>query len=696
MVHILKGLDSEEIKLYHSGKEFYLMELFGLQCGNCRRPPGSSLFGGLINLDTGHGNIDTDFIAVRDFSYNDGEIYVAWTIENSLLLESRWSICEETGVLHRKDSIKNEGSDKVELYSAGARFVFSPGRYEVYSQASSWNNENQGLWQRLHHGSIRLGNEGGRTTQGGTPFMVLRDCFTQRAVAFQLIPEGNWNISATAMTGPGDSLPYAVVEAGMAEKHLSLSLAPGETFKLPELLIYNAIAEQEMGSVPSYDFNAWKLHTYYLKNIYHMKFVDAPIVYNTWFDVFEFLDVPRLRKQVQVAKKLGCEIFVIDAGWYGASEGDWSSQTGDWREKPHASFYGKMSEFADEVRAQGMGFGLWLEPERIGPSTPIRKQHPEWFILGGNGCYYPDLNNPVVYEYIYDVICGMIEKYKLAWMKIDYNFDLGIDKSGSELNNYYKAWYSILDSIMDKYPDFFLEGCASGGMRLDLNTLNHFDVHFLSDNVNPWDVLSIYQGALLRLPPGLVNKWAVMRSTGGGIVKYGLDLSQAPKGVITPEGATWDRVTSVNPDFPLKAAMNGILGISGDFSELNEEQFNKVAASIRFYKQWRGFIRSSRAFLLNKPLAKGDRSGWVGIQLQDLQGDKNLVFIYRLEDSSNKRNFYLKGLRSHERYNISLVDADYNTKIIFEGILGDDLMRNGFLAEINERNNGAIYIVDTE
>ncbi len=670
-----------------------LSHLFGLDCGRCRQPVGSSLFGGLVCLDAGDGKIDTDSLEVHECSYNGEELTVVWKLRHSLLLKSRWSFCRETGVLHRRDTLENTGECAVIIYSAGARLAFTPADYEIYSQSSSWNNENQGVWQKLHHGGLRLGCEGGRTTQGGSPFMVLKESTSGKAAVFQLIPEGNWSMSVAAMSGPGDSRPYAVVEAGMADSRLRMSLAAGETLKLPELLVYEAGNAGWPGSAPSLDFNAWKLHTYYLKNLYRMKFEEPPIVYNTWFDVFEFLDVPRLRTQMKVAKKLGCEVFVIDAGWYGYHEGDWFSQAGDWREKEHVAFYGKMEEFAEEVRAQGMGFGLWMEPERIGAGTPVRQQHPEWFLPGGSGFYYPDLANPQAYDYILGEICRLIEKYKLAWMKIDFNFDLGLDPKGWEFKQYYAAWYSILDRIRSKYPGFFLEGCASGGMRLDMNTLGRFDGHFMSDNVNPWDVLSITQGALLRLPPGLVIKWAAMRST-DSIIKYSLPLAEAPRRVIVPEGATWDRTCTADTDFTMKVAMTGIIGLTGDFSEMDERQLETIAANIRFYRQWRSFIRSSRAYLLTPPVDRGCRNGWAGIQLQGLEDDKNLLFAYRLEDSSERYNFYLQGLREDGKYRIYTTGIHCDPIELIKEQSGRQLMKDGLLTQIGGRNEGTVYIIE--
>ncbi|MCI8694976.1 MAG: hypothetical protein HFH91_20155, partial [Lachnospiraceae bacterium] len=72
----------------------------------------------------------------------------------------------------------------------------------------------------------------------------------------------------------------------------------------------------------------------------------------------------KLLRYAESARELGCEIFEVDAGWYGR-EPDWSSSVGDWREKLDGAFYGRLAEFADKIRGMGMGFGLWMEPERI-------------------------------------------------------------------------------------------------------------------------------------------------------------------------------------------------------------------------------------------------------------------------------------------------------------------------------------------
>ena len=363
------------------------------------------------------------------------------------------------------------------------------------------------------------------------------------------------------------------------------------------------------------------------------------MVYNTWFDQFEVLELPRLRRQLQAARQLGCEVFVVDAGWYGPQADDWWSQAGDWRERQSTAFRGRMKDFADEVCAAGLGFGLWMEPERFGAGVPIRQEHPEWFYPRDATFARIDLTAPEACEYVKREIARLVDTYELAWMKVDFNFELGRDQSGAELSHYYAEWYQLLEGIRAAYPRTVFEGCASGGMRCDLNTLSHFDAHFLTDTVHPIDVLRIWQGALLRLPPGGIIKWLVLRSVGRSMPTYTKSLADSPVTLATPGGALWEPSETVDLDFAAAVALPGMFGLSGDLADLPGEAIERLAEHVAFYKRWRNVIRQSLAHLLTPPCEKTDRRGWVAIQLEHRETGDHLVFVYRLDDGSGARQF---------------------------------------------------------
>jgi len=331
-----------------------------------------------------------------------------------------------------------------------------------------------------------------------------------------------------------------------------------------------------------------------------------------------------------------------------------------------------------------------MEPERLGALAPILQKHPEWFIPANNGFYYPDLQNKKACDYIFTEISKLVEKYKLAWIKIDFNFDRGTDSSCTEFSLYYEIWDRLLDKLRTKYPNVFFEGCSSGGMCLDINTLSHFDGYFLSDTVNSVDVLRIYQGALLRLSPGRLGKWVVLRSIGKTIPVYGTPADSSPDRLVTPAGATWEISITANVDFAARVCLPGMFGLSGDISGLPEETLNRLHHHINFFKKWRTFIIGSIAHLLTPPCLKENRSGWAAIQLQHPENKTNLLFVYRLDNAENKKSFRLRKLDIKKQYKV-VNDANANVKP--QLFTGDVLMNNGFAVNIANRNSAAVFII---
>jgi alpha-galactosidase len=562
--------------------------------------------------------------------------------------------------------LRNAGDRPVCVTRCLARVAFPPGRYEFYSQASRWSRENQGAWQTLRVGQVTLRHAWGRTTEEATPYLALRAEGTGQGIAFHVLPRGNWVMHA-GVVAEGGNEPHTVIEVGLADANLHRALRPGETLALPEALFQPVPCGEPHRGAPL-------LHRYALGGLFADAKPEPPVVYNTWFHEFEILDVRRLRAQLAAARDIGCEAFVVDAGWYGSGASNWWIEAGDWREKPGAAFRGRMRRFAEEVRSAGLGFGLWMEPERFGPGAPIRLHHPEWFVPVGGGSARLDLMRPDARAYLRAEIGRLVESYGLGWMKLDFNTVLDADASGAELSDYYATWYRILDDLRVSYPRTFFEGCSSGAMRGDLLSAARFDAHFLSDTVNPVDVLRISQGAWLRMPPGQIERWAVLRSAGQAVPAYGKRTEDSPATVLTPRGGSWDAAETVDLTFALLAAMPGVLGFSGDLAGFDAASRAVLRTGVAFHKRWRRFIRGAVAHLLTPPEPVERREGWIGVQLQDPRGGQSLVFVYRLGSCGAPPPMRLANLRSGTRY---VLRGGFDETTAGRPLSGADLMSNG-------------------
>jgi alpha-galactosidase len=400
-----------------------------------------------------------------------------------------------------------------------------------------------------------------------------------------------------------------------------------------------------------------------------------------------------LLQQLAAAKEIGCETFVMDAGWYGAGAGGWTGQVGDWRENPNRAFFGNMKDFADRVRAAGLDFGLWFEPENFGPDVPVVREHPDWFIPSAFRHFRIDLSQEAPRKYMRSEFSSLIEKYDLKYIKFDFNLELGVDQSGHELYDYFSHWFKFLDYLRDKYPKIFFENCSSGAMRLDLSSHFHYDSHFPSDTGNPMDVIRISQGTLLRALPGRLLHWAVMKaidSSAGGDVKMPT--------LVTPLAATWGSYESASADFVMTACSLGTLGLSGDIASLSAQDKQRIAWYIDFYKQYRCDIITASGHLLTPIRPITQRDGWIAFQLCSRQRVLSLIYVFHLtNDGQSITRLKLFELEMNSEYKISRLDPDGVFSILTSG---EELKEQGLEVSIPCAQHGyyaaAIYTVEKQ
>jgi alpha-galactosidase len=681
--HDYQSQDHLLTRFTDTGQTVKLDMLLGAPCGRLDAEYGPHRTCGLHVVDTAANRYENNRLVLEHKVFLPDQVQLSWrTKGEAIRIDSTWSFFADSGIWTRRDVLTNTGDKPITVLKCHSRVTFRPGAYELYSQQSRPCGENQGGWQRLTHGGLILQSEGGRSLQGSTPYLALREKGSHIGVALHLLPQGNWSIHVYAHSG-GATLPhFLTVELGLADERLHLLVAPGESVAMPELL---------MQSIPDGQphLAAAPLHRHVQKHLFASAKKQVPVAYNTWLDTFDRLDVDRLKRQLATAKELGCEVFTVDAGWFGGDAVNWWMQVGDWREKTKAAFGGQMKAFADHVRDTGLGFGLWMEPERIGVDAPILNERPEWFIAGDNGFFWPDLTQQAVYEYVRSEMSRLIDTYQLAWMKVDFNFDRGMDATGSEFFRYYQSWYGLLDEIRSAYPQVFLESCASGGLRLDLAMLSHCDGHFLSDNADPTQVIRINEGAMLRVPPGRITKWVVLRSAGEAPTTMAFDKPTMHH-LAAPGVACWRQWSTVNLDYMVMSAMPGIMALSGDIAGLPRDDKKQLARYVAFYKQWRQFIVGGIAHVLTEPGAGAGLEGYSALQMQSANDPRSLVFVYRLANTDAHFRLALRDLDAQRRYTAYQAMAD--TPAIL--CSGAELMHQGLSGRLSTTASAGVWVIE--
>jgi alpha-galactosidase len=192
-------------------------------------------------------------------------------------------------------------------------------------------------------------------------------------------------------------------------------------------------------------------------------------------------DLERLTRLAERAAQVGVERFVVDDGWFGSRRDD-SSGLGDWYVSREVWPQG-LRPLADRVRALGMDFGLWFEPEMVNPDSDLVRAHPDW-VLGPRARLSRrqrvlDVANPAAHAYLLERISTLVDEIGIAYIKWDHNRDLheaqGTTTGTAGVHAQTAAVYRLLDELRARHPGLEIESCSSGGARADLGVLARTD-----------------------------------------------------------------------------------------------------------------------------------------------------------------------------------------------------------------------------
>jgi alpha-galactosidase len=68
----------------------------------------------------------------------------------------------------------------------------------------------------------------------------------------------------------------------------------------------------------------------------------------------------------------------MDDGWFGERDNDTKS-LGDWQVNLK-KLPGGLERLCRKVKALGLDFGIWVEPEMVNVESKLYKEHPDWVL----------------------------------------------------------------------------------------------------------------------------------------------------------------------------------------------------------------------------------------------------------------------------------------------------------------------------
>ncbi|MBI2433034.1 MAG: alpha-galactosidase, partial [Candidatus Hydrogenedentes bacterium] len=339
---------------------------------------------------------------------------------------------------------------------------------------------------------------------------------------------------------------------------------------------------------------------------------------------------------MQPLAQRGFEVFWSDMDpqqWYpiGFPDG-----TGTWEPDP-VKYPNGLKPIGEAAHAAGLQYLLWFEPERVVRGTRIEQEHPEWVTYlsdskNKNGLFRFDIAE--AREWLTNYIDQQISAANLDWIRWDFNmrpleYWRQVDtpeRQGMTEMRHVEGLYAMWQELMRRHPGLVVDICASGGRRLDFETLKYGLPLWHSDRQcfgpDP-EADQVQNGGLFP--------WIPLHGCGN----FGVEPSY-----LFRSGMTTGNILVLDTYALIQGA-----------DPQTEEAIRKTIA---IYKKLRPYMLGDFYELFPHSAAK---DAWYGYQFHRDDLGSGLAVIYRREQCPEKTICTLRGLALDSKYRIFYEDS---------------------------------------
>ena len=498
----------------------------------------------------------------------------------------------------------------------------------------------------------RFAPNGGRPTNGPNGWPYYNVCWPGGGLILAVGWPGQWASSFVR-----DGTNGLRIVAGQELTHLSLR--PGEEVRAPLIAL---LFWQGADVVRSQ--NLWRRWMV----AHNLPRTTGAPVKPMFFGCASGLFLPTLRTTEAIERQfidaylkegIHLDFWWIDAGWYPC--GSWPD-VGTW-EVDAQRFPKGIKAVSDYVHANHMRQILWFEPERVTGGSWIAKNHPAW-VLGGK---LLDLGNRDARHWLTDHVDKLITRQGIDLYRQDFNMDpLGYwrardaaDRQGMTENLYVQGHLEYWDELRRRHPNMPIDSCASGGRRIDLETLRRAaGPHTRSDYI-------AFDGK-----PGT--------ESGNQGQTFGLSswLPYYGQGVYYRDQTRSQRIYNV------RSYMGPAFGICVDVrrTDVDWDLYRRLVA------QWRQVAPCMLGDYYPLTAHSLQAGQWIAWQFnRPEQGDGVVQAFRRDKCDDTTKAFRLSGLDPAAQYEFTNFDVEGTTRVS-----GKDLMDKGLVVEIEAKPGAAV------
>jgi len=553
-----------------------------------------------------------------------------------------YGVLEKEDIITRSVIIKNAGKAPVTVKKAqSACLDFLHGDYDLIKFYGRHAMERNMERMPVSHESTRIGSRRGTSSHQYNPGVILAGKNTNEdsgsCYGMLFVYSGNFLVEAEK-----DQYDQTRIQMGLTDELFAYPLEAGAEFIAPEVIL--SYTNKGLSRLSQ------QYHHCIMNHICQGKYVHAnrPVLINSWEAAYFDFTGDTIVELAKEAKALGIDMVVMDDGWFGKRNDD-NSSLGDWYVNEE-KLGGTLTKLIERVNAEGVKFGIWIEPEMVSEDSDLYREHPEWAItipgrkpVRSRNQLVLDFSRKEVRDEIFKRICAVLDQGNVEYIKWDMNRSLADIYAPNVTYDYVLGVYDFLEKLTNRYPDILIEGCSGGGGRFDAGMLYYTPQIWCSDNTDAINRTRIQYGTSFFYP----------------VAAMGSHVSAVPN-------HQTGRVTSMHTRGV--AAMSGTFGYELNPALLNAKEKAEIRAQLAQYREYQELIREGDYYRLSNPF-QDNFAAWMVVSDDR---SKALVSVIRLTAEANSPAAYvtLKGMEE---------DAFYREKTTGKVYPGAALMEAGIL-----------------
>ena len=553
-----------------------------------------------------------------------------------------YGVLEKEDIITRSVIIKNAGKAPVTVKKAqSACLDFLHGDYDLIKFYGRHAMERNMERMPVSHESTRIGSRRGTSSHQYNPGVILAGKNTNEdsgsCYGMLFVYSGNFLVEAEK-----DQYDQTRIQMGLTDELFAYPLEAGAEFIAPEVIL--SYTNKGLSRLSQ------QYHHCIMNHICQGKYVHAnrPVLINSWEAAYFDFTGDTIVELAKEAKALGIDMVVMDDGWFGKRNDD-NSSLGDWYVNEE-KLGGTLTKLIERVNAEGVKFGIWIEPEMVSEDSDLYREHPDWAItipgrkpVRSRNQLVLDFSRKEVRDEIFKRICAVLDQGNVEYIKWDMNRSLADIYAPNVTYDYVLGVYDFLEKLTNRYPDILIEGCSGGGGRFDAGMLYYTPQIWCSDNTDAINRTRIQYGTSFFYP----------------VAAMGSHVSAVPN-------HQTGRVTSMHTRGV--AAMSGTFGYELNPALLNAKEKAEIRAQLAQYREYQELIREGDYYRLSNPF-QDNFAAWMVVSDDR---SKALVSVIRFTAEANPPAAYvtLKGMEE---------DAFYREKTTGKVYPGAALMEAGIL-----------------